>query len=377
MAAPSAPPFVKGGHRTTLEILFASELQRHERARPLRRYWVNRLIREWQDDEDGVLIVSRRADGTNVVLAGNHRWQAQVSQGNYGYPFSCKVLHGLSRADEARIYLAEDARRLRHTAGDDFPARVEEGDPIAVQVKDVLDTLGLQVAPYGGAGFQRNRIRAVSGLLQACESNGKECLRQCLLLVKECWGREVPELVHSQKSIYSQAVILSLSTFLRLYGDDPQFNLQKLKGAMIREGLAGFETRYIRQRVAAQGRPLGGLAALYGVLAFVDLYSHGLHQENKLSDLVAREAALHRFKAGGASDGRFAVQTRKTARVEPTALPHQAPPPVTPPAPAPAPAPPPATPSARPPAIPPFRPPQPPQAPQQMQQMQGPGGKPS
>jgi hypothetical protein len=296
--------------RRYLTTLPAKVLDRPGYARPLRPKWVNRLVREWRDDEAGTLIVSQR-DGRYYLVAGNHRWAAVLQKGEPEFPFDCQVFEGLTEPEEARIYLAQDVRRLRHSAADDFQARLTQGDPIARGVKAVLDDLGLEVSPYGEAGFAKNRIRAVAGLLKSYEVNGRGNLHLALRLLRDEWGEEAPHLLHRQKTIYSEAGIVSLSTFLRLYGSSSSpLDVPKLRAAMRREGLAGWETRFNAQRLLSKTRALGGVATLFGILAWIDLYNHNRRTGNRLNEAVARTNATKLPKLGGGPHTDFYNQTK-------------------------------------------------------------------
>ena len=85
----------------------------------------------------------------------------------YAYRLPCLVYYGLTVEQEAMIYLAQDRSRLRHSAADDFTALLRQGDPVAVGIERVLGRLGLEITPYGGAGWSKNRVRAVGGLFWA------------------------------------------------------------------------------------------------------------------------------------------------------------------------------------------------------------------
>ena len=273
-----------------------------EYGRPLRARWVNRLIREWDDDKVGDLLVSQRADGRFYTIAGNHRVKAKIEAGEPLYLFDCKVYVGLTLAEEADIYLAQDSERLRHSVADDFPAMLARADPSAVGVQAVLDEVGLEIAPYGLAGYSPYRVRCVSSLLSSYEVNGPENLRFALQLLKEEWGAEAASLSNSKKSIYSEATVNSLPAFLRLYGTEGSpLEVAWLRKAMARERLTGWEDAWVAHRSASRTKPYGGIAIVYGVLAWVDLYNYSRREANRLDDMVARRASkmLGKKRRGG------------------------------------------------------------------------------
>lgn len=261
-----------------------------EYARPLRPHWVTRLVREWNKRKVGVLLVSQRPDGTYRALTGNHRVASRLQDGEPDYAFDCLVYENLSLQEEAAIYLSQDDERLRHSVADDFKAMLVNDDPTAKGVQRCLDRASLEIAPYGLAGYGRNRVRCVSALLNAYETNGEEDLTRALQLLKDEWGDLEHHPSNPKKSIYSEATVNSLPAFLRLYGapDQRPLDYPWLRKAMAREGLEGWERVWHAHRSASVTKPQGGIAILYGVLAWVDLYNRSRREENRLDDLLAR-----------------------------------------------------------------------------------------
>lgn len=294
--------------RTRQRVLAARLLERPaEYARPLRPHWVNRLVREWNKRKVGVLLVSQRPDGGYRALTGNHRVASRLQDHEPDYAFDCLVYENLSLQEEAAIYLAQDDERLRHSVADDFPAMLLNDDPTAKGVARVLDRLDLEIAPYGMAGYGKHRVRCVSSLLTAYEVNGEYDLERALGLLRDEWGDEAHHLVNPKKSVYSEGTVNSLPAFLRLYGSPDQrpLDIPWLRKAMQREGLAGWERRWQAHRSESATRPQGGVAILYGVLSWVDLYNYSRREENRLDDVVARRAshALKRIRRTMRSGG--------------------------------------------------------------------------
>jgi len=285
---PTAPALPR-----TRPMQIAARQLRHpsEYGRPIRPHWVARLVREWDDDKVGDLLVSQRADGRFYVIAGNHRVKSRLDAGQPFYRFDCKVYSGLSIPEEASIYLSQDNERLRHTLADDFPAMLAQDDPTAKGVAQVLADVGLEIAPYGMAGFSPRRVRAVSSLLGAYESNGPDNLRLALELLRDEWGAEMVRLQRTKKSVYSEATLNSLPAFLRLYGStEHPVEVEWLRKAMQRAHFSGWEDAWHRHRNAASSRPQGGVAIVYGVLAWLDLYNYGRREQNRLDEMVVRSA---------------------------------------------------------------------------------------
>jgi hypothetical protein len=281
---PTEPEYRPPQARTKAAKLPARSLRfPPEYGRPIRKGWVTRLVREWNDRKVGTLLVSFRDDGDYYVMAGNHRVKARVQDGDADFMFDCLVYYGLTLDQEAAIYLAQDAERLRHTTADDFPAMLARGDHDALGVQAILDDLGLEIAPYGESGFRKSRVRAVSALLESYAANGPDNLRLALTLLRDEWGEEAPHLASAKKSIYSEATVNSLPAFFRLYdtGDSP-LEIPWLRHAMRKQGIVAWEEQWQRHRMASKNRPHGGVAIVYGVLSWLDLYNYGRREKNRL-----------------------------------------------------------------------------------------------
>ena len=166
---------------------------------------------------------------------------SRLQDGEPDYAFDCLVYENLSLQEEAAIYLAQDDERLRHSVADDFPAMLVNDDPVAKGVQRCLDAVGLEVAPYGEAGHKKNRVRCVSALLNAYETNGEYDLTRALELLRDEWGEEEHHPANPKKSIYAESTVNSLPAFLRLYSGPAQRPLDYpwLRKAMRRDGPGG------------------------------------------------------------------------------------------------------------------------------------------
>ena len=104
--------------------------------------------------------------------------------------------------------------------------------------------------------------------------------------------------------VYGEATINSLPAFLRLY-DTPEgpLDVDWLRHAMDRHPFSTWEDSWVRHRQAAASRPQGGIAVLYGVLSWIDLYNFGRLEANRLDDYVARRAS-HALGRRGRRGGR-------------------------------------------------------------------------
>lgn len=135
----------------------------------------------------GILTVSARPDGTYVVIDGQHRYRALVDLGMVNSQVECKVLVGLTLAEEARLFVQLNAVR-RPQALDIFLKSVTAGDPDAVAIDGILKDHGLTVS-WAHADGNIAAVQAVQSLYNN-DRSGK-LLSQVLHIVTSSWGRTI------------------------------------------------------------------------------------------------------------------------------------------------------------------------------------------
>lgn len=113
---------------------------------------VVKIVSDFHSDSLGAAVVSRRDDGTNHVVDGQHRVAAVVAAGREKDPITCLVYEGLTLAEEAAMF-----RRLNNTRAvmpvDRFRVRVVEGERNAVVLNNILIRHGWTVSQQKQDGF--------------------------------------------------------------------------------------------------------------------------------------------------------------------------------------------------------------------------------
>lgn len=104
---------------------------------------VDKMAADFTPAALGVITVSERRDGSLVVLDGMHR-TATCRQANYDRPITAEVFTGLTIEDEAGLFLRLNSGK-NPTAISKFLVRVQMGDPIAVDLTDILSAHGWKV----------------------------------------------------------------------------------------------------------------------------------------------------------------------------------------------------------------------------------------
>lgn len=139
----------------------------------------------------GVPTISRRTNGSYVILDGQTRFGALKLLGSADDEFTCTVYEGLTLQQEAEMF-----RKLNNTKKPGvlelFQVRVTQKDPIALAVNDMVASAG-----YVAARSHVNSLNAV-GTAESLYKRDPESLHRALVCVSEAWGnrRESVQTMH-------------------------------------------------------------------------------------------------------------------------------------------------------------------------------------
>lgn len=152
---------------------------------------VDRIVKDFNPAALGVIVVSRRDDGTHHVIDGQHRTAAVRAGGDEDATITCLVYVGLSKAEEAAMF-----RRLNNTRGvqpiDKFKVRVVEGDPVAVSLNQLLNRHGWRVNTNKNDGCFM-AVAALEKVHQGKLAGPGDTLSICDTLIQvitEAWGHD-------------------------------------------------------------------------------------------------------------------------------------------------------------------------------------------
>ena len=104
--------------------------------RPEKPGRVASVLKDFDEDGLGVIIVSARPDGRYAVIDGNHRVLAAQKMGLTHIEAS--IRYGYTYEYEADLY-GKFANVAKQTAGDQFRALVEKRDPDALDIKAIVE----------------------------------------------------------------------------------------------------------------------------------------------------------------------------------------------------------------------------------------------
>jgi hypothetical protein len=152
----------------------------HEYQRPLNDRKRIRIASEFNYAAFGVLVCSRRPDGSVWVIDGQHRLAAAMTRGDVD-TVPCIIFDlGGSVSEEAKDFLATNKERKPLTGFETFRAMLKSGDPSARAVQEVVESTGNKIAD--------NDIRCVSALYKCMSSDEASFRRVWPLIVTLCAG---------------------------------------------------------------------------------------------------------------------------------------------------------------------------------------------
>jgi len=263
-------------YEVVLEQLPAHQLRvDHTYQRDFRPKKAEKIINEFDRLLLGVLSVSAREGADNsfdyVVIDGQHR-HAAVMDRDPDLMLDCLVYYGLDLDDEARIFWKSQATRTTIPAIDALRARVIAGDQTAIDIKDVLDDLGITAVPNGHVYNMNGRrwVRAVRALDDAyARLDGKDGLREVLNALMTAWPQEQDAFRHEH--------ILGLTIFMQKFGD--RANLGRLIARL--SGYTPFQVRRMARSHMDMSKSLSKETAF--ARALTEIANQRVQERNRLS----------------------------------------------------------------------------------------------
>jgi hypothetical protein len=143
---------------------------------------VNKMAAELDRDAVGTLVVSERPTGFFHIIDGQHRTEAlRIAEGDDA-KVDCRVFLGLTREDEARLFrLYNNTAKLQ--AITKFLVRIEEQEPTALAINDLLHKYGWKVVPGSGDG----QFAAVAAI-EKIWNRDHRAVERSLATITKAWG---------------------------------------------------------------------------------------------------------------------------------------------------------------------------------------------
>lgn len=264
----------------TTEWLAISSLETDPRVnRPLSEARADRIAQELDPDYIGVLHVSERANGSRVIVDGQHRVAACRQLGWEDQKLECKVYRGLTLPQEAALFVHLNDFR-RPTFFQSFLKRITAKDPDAVMIDEIVRGVGLKIDEQnidGHISCVRTLERVFRGEKFNVRTRQPIILRKTLLIAKQAWGLT--------KEAMQGDILHGLGMVLLRYGkaideDHLHSKLAPVAGGPL--GLLG-KARTLRSIQ-------GGTVAQNVAATIVSLYNKG-KREHKLNEWQGAEKA--------------------------------------------------------------------------------------
>lgn len=149
--------------------------------RALNNKAVANIVKNFDEEKFGYLIVSDR-DRSLYVIDGQHRLQAakilNIPQ------VRCLVKKGLTEKQEAEMFLELNSSRVKLKQYDYFKARLVAGDPVAIQINQIVESCGFSLD--GGT----YKIQAVKTVEQVFKKYGPFALDGALTVIMTAWRHD-------------------------------------------------------------------------------------------------------------------------------------------------------------------------------------------
>lgn len=158
--------------------------------RLLRRVWVKRHVSQFDANQIGTIVISRRRDGSLWIIDGQHRVELLRSVGWGDQSVYCEIFDGLTVQEEAALFLKRNDKISVRTF-DKFQVSLTEQDETACAIAKIVTGVGLSIAE----GSRDGSVSAVSALLHlyggagvGSEQDGAAALKKTLQTINAAWG---------------------------------------------------------------------------------------------------------------------------------------------------------------------------------------------
>lgn len=136
------------------------------------------------------LVVSRRPDGSKVIIDGQHRWAAAMRRGDLPQLPCCLFTYG-SPEDEARMFIVANRARKAMNRMDDFHAALAAGDEDALDIRRLVSEAGLTIArSTSSTAWKPGDVTFTSSIATALRRHGDAVVSAALTCMAEAYKNE-------------------------------------------------------------------------------------------------------------------------------------------------------------------------------------------
>lgn len=133
------------------------------------------------------LVVSRRLDGSKVIIDGQHRWSAAMRRGDL-QQLPCCLFSYEGPEDEARMFIAANRARKPMNRLDDFHAALAAADEDAVEIQRLVADAGLTMARNtSSTAWKNGEVAFTSSISVALRRHGPAVVSAALTSMSEAY----------------------------------------------------------------------------------------------------------------------------------------------------------------------------------------------
>lgn len=133
------------------------------------------------------LVVSRRPDGSKVIIDGQHRWAAAVRRSDL-LQLPCCLFTYDSPEDEARMFIVANRARKPMNRLDDFHAALAAADEDAVEIQRLVTESGLTMARNtSSTAWKAGEVAFTSSIATALRRHGPAIVSAALTNIAEAY----------------------------------------------------------------------------------------------------------------------------------------------------------------------------------------------
>ena len=204
------PMYMLTGVRSSLEWVYVSALMIDETyQRHVRDHHVSRIIKNFDPDMFGNLIVSARKGGGMYVVDGQHRVEAVKRMGWRDQRVPCIVYHGMTREEEARAFFYPQSNRVQLIPAERFKARLAAGDESAVNLVRKVESFGYGLNLTSGGSTDNPRLIDAIAAIERLNAAREDVMSEVLTTCRAAWGQDQFKLANT--------ILVGLGRFIYRY----------------------------------------------------------------------------------------------------------------------------------------------------------------
>jgi len=152
--------------------------------RTIVRNEVRSIVKSFDEDAVGALMVGERADGSLWLVDGLQRYSALVELGIASW--KCVIFQSKGQAHEAKIFKIANTGRTKVSAGAIFRAALVEGEQDCIDINNLVNSCGLRL-DLDGVGSHWPNVKAIKAVQRVYSRYGADTLRRSLNVIASSW----------------------------------------------------------------------------------------------------------------------------------------------------------------------------------------------